>query len=35
MPNLSDYAGQAAIDLYADAADLIVIDNLSTLARSG
>ena len=35
MPNLSDHAGQAAIDLYADAADLIVIDNLSTLARGG
>lgn len=35
MPNLSDYAGQAAIDLYAVAADLIVIDNLSTLARGG
>lgn len=35
MPNLSDYAGQAAIDVYADQAELIVIDNLSTLARGG
>ena len=35
MPNLSDYAGQAAIDEYADQADLIIIDNLSTLARGG
>jgi len=35
MPNLSDCTGQAAIDLYADDADLIVIDNLSTLARGG
>lgn len=35
MPNLSDYTGQAAIDLYADESDLIVIDNLSTLARGG
>lgn len=35
MPNLSDHAGQEALDLYAGNADLIVIDNLSTLARSG
>lgn len=35
MPNLSDYAGQAAIDVYADHADLIIIDNLSTMARGG
>jgi hypothetical protein len=35
MPNLSDPAGQAMIDLYADEAELIIIDNLSTLARGG
>jgi hypothetical protein len=35
MPNLSDYGGQEMLDLYASKADLIVIDNLSTLARSG
>lgn len=35
MPNLSDYAGQEAIDVHAAKADLIVVDNLSTLARSG
>lgn len=35
MPNVSDYGGQEALDLYASKADLIVIDNLSTLARSG
>jgi hypothetical protein len=35
MPNLSDLAGQAAIDLFADESDLIIIDNLSTLARGG
>lgn len=35
MPNLSDYGGQEALDLYADQADLIIIDNLSTLARGG
>jgi len=35
MPNLSEHGGQAAIDEYANDADLIVIDNISTLARSG
>lgn len=35
MPNLSDQWGQAAIDEYANSADLIIVDNLSTLARSG
>lgn len=35
MPNLSDHAGQEAIDVHAREADLIVVDNLSTLARSG
>lgn len=35
MPNLSDYAGQEAIDVHASMVDLIVVDNLSTLARSG
>ncbi|KAB2309554.1 AAA family ATPase [Betaproteobacteria bacterium SCN2] len=35
MPNLSNYAGQEAIDVHATKADLIVVDNLSTLARSG
>lgn len=35
MPNLSDMEGQAAIDEHAAHADLIIVDNLSTLARSG
>lgn len=35
MPNLSTEEGQAAIKPYADQAKLIVIDNLSTLVRSG
>ena len=35
MPNLSDPAGQRAIDEHASHADLIILDNLSTLARSG
>jgi hypothetical protein len=35
MPNLSGYAGQEAIDMHADDVDLVVLDNLSTLARSG
>lgn len=35
MPNLSDQAGQAAIDAYANGADLIIVDNISTLVRSG
>ena len=35
MPNLSDPIGQAAIDLHARNADLIIVDNLSTMARSG
>lgn len=35
MPNLSDPIGQAVIDVYANEADLIIVDNLSTLARSG
>lgn len=35
MPNLSDQVGQAAIDEHANHADLIIVDNLSTMARSG
>lgn len=35
MPNLSDQAGQEAIDAYANEADLIIVDNISTLVRSG
>jgi len=35
MPNLSTPEGQAAIDQYANNADLIIVDNLSCLARSG
>jgi hypothetical protein len=35
MPNLSDQAGQQAIDAYANDADLIIVDNLSTMARTG
>lgn len=35
MPNLSEPSGQAVIDEYANNADLIIVDNLSTLARSG
>ncbi len=35
MPNLSTTEGQAAIDEYANKADLIIVDNLSCLARSG
>lgn len=35
MPNLSDPIGQAAIDVHARKADLIIVDNLSTMARSG
>ncbi len=35
MPNLSDSDGQDAIDEYAEGVDLIIVDNLSTLARSG
>jgi hypothetical protein len=35
MPNLSDPIGQAAIDVHARNADLIIVDNLSTMARSG
>lgn len=35
MPNLSDQAGQEAIDAYANDADLIIVDNLSTMARTG
>lgn len=35
MPNLSTAEGQAEIDRYANNADLIIVDNLSCLARSG
>jgi hypothetical protein len=35
MPNLSTPEGQAVIDVYAADADLIIVDNLSCLARSG
>lgn len=35
MPNLSTTEGQTAIDAYADRADLIIIDNIATLCRSG
>lgn len=35
MPNLSDQAGQDAIDAHAEGVDLIIVDNLSTMARSG
>jgi len=35
MPNLSDPIGQAIIDEIAQGFDLIIVDNLSTLARSG
>jgi len=35
MPNLSDQAGQKAIDAYTNEADLIIVDNISTLVRSG
>jgi hypothetical protein len=35
MPNLSEHGGQEAIDEYANDVDLIVVDNISTLARSG
>lgn len=35
MPNLSDQVGQEVIDVFANEADLIIVDNLSTLARSG
>jgi hypothetical protein len=35
MPNLSDQVGQAALDEFANDADLIIVDNLSTMARSG
>jgi len=35
MPNLSDPKGQAAIDDHARHADLIIVDNLSTMARTG
>lgn len=35
MPNLSTLEGQAAIDAYANQADLIIVDNIATLCRSG
>lgn len=35
MPNLSTVEGQEAIDEHANKADLIIVDNLSCLARSG
>jgi hypothetical protein len=35
MPNLSDQEGQAAIDAHTDGVDLIIVDNLSTMARTG
>jgi hypothetical protein len=35
MPNLSTPEGQAEIDKHANKADLIIVDNLSCLARSG
>lgn len=35
MPNLSTTEGQAEIDKHANNADLIIVDNLSCLARSG
>lgn len=35
MPNLSTPEGQTAIDVYADRADLIIVDNIATLCRSG
>jgi RecA-family ATPase len=35
MPNISAQEGQAAIDEYANDADLIIVDNLSTLVRTG
>jgi hypothetical protein len=35
MPNLSDQAGQEAIDEHTDGIDLIIVDILSTMARSG
>lgn len=35
MPNLSTPEGQAAIDAYANQADLIIVDNIATLCRSG
>jgi len=33
LPNLADEAGQAAIELAAASADLVILDNLSSLAR--
>ncbi|MGA7181412.1 MAG: AAA family ATPase [Thiobacillaceae bacterium] len=35
MPNLSDQAGQEVIDAHTEGIDLIIVDNLSTMARSG
>lgn len=35
MPDLSSADGQIAIDAYMDDIDLIVVDNISTLCRSG
>jgi hypothetical protein len=35
MPNLSDQAGQETIDAHTEGIDLIIVDNLSTMARSG
>ena len=35
MPNLSDQTGQEVIDAHTDGVDLIIVDNLSTMARSG
>lgn len=35
MPNLSTPDGQAAIDAYANQSDLIIVDNIATLCRSG
>ena len=35
MPDLSDEAGQQALEPFVDEADLIVVDNISTLVRNG
>lgn len=35
MPNLSDSTGRDLINIHAESSDLIIVDNLSTLARGG
>jgi hypothetical protein len=35
MPDIACAEGQAALDVFTDAADFIIVDNISTLVRSG